>query len=114
MTYYPSYRLCILNMNGYDPGSTGSDKLQSFDFWILGDPYLRSYYTIHDMENYSVGVVGFTTYNSKVDEYIPPELSDENNDVSTQDLDSLNSVTTNPTPTINEDSGPVFNYNPNA
>ena len=101
-------------MNGYDPSSTGSDTLQSFDFWILGDPYLRSYYTIHDMEHYSVGVVGFTTYNSKVEAYVPPELTDENSDFTAPDTSAIDAVTQNPSTSTTDAANPLLNYNPNA
>ena len=26
--------------------------------WIMGDPFLRAYYSIYDMENRSIGLVG--------------------------------------------------------
>jgi hypothetical protein len=31
--------------------STGS-------LWIMGDPFLRAYYSIYDMENLKIGLVG--------------------------------------------------------
>lgn len=28
------------------------------NFWVLGTPFMRSYYVIHDMENLRVGLAG--------------------------------------------------------
>jgi len=28
------------------------------DLWLMGDPFLRTYYSIYDMENYRIGLVG--------------------------------------------------------
>lgn len=29
--------------------------------WVMGDPFLRAYYSIYDMENKKIGMVGVAT-----------------------------------------------------
>ena len=62
-------------MNGYDPSATGSDTHLSFDFWILGDPFLREYYTIHSMDWMAVGTVGFVIYDENAEKFDAPDLT---------------------------------------
>lgn len=46
---------------------------QSLDMWIMGDPFLRAYYSIYDMDSKRVGLVGVgsTTF----DKYELPSTS---------------------------------------
>jgi len=50
MSYSGVRRQCAL-MFKEELASTGS-------LWIMGDPFLRAYYSIYDMENLKIGLVG--------------------------------------------------------
>jgi hypothetical protein len=81
-------------MNGYDPSTTGSAGYKTFDFWILGDPFLRSYYSIHDIENYSIGIVGLVSFNKDAKEFVPPDLTSTSNDNIVSEGFNPNSIAT--------------------
>lgn len=34
------------------------DKSSNPSFWLLGDPFLRTYVAVHDMENQKIGLAG--------------------------------------------------------
>lgn len=50
MTYDSVKKSCLLTfMEDTDP---------SAKFWLLGDPFLRAYYAVHDMDNRQIGFAG--------------------------------------------------------
>ena len=44
LMYSPNYEQCMIRMRG-DLGSAFEDV------WLLGVPFMQTYYTIHDMDN---------------------------------------------------------------
>lgn len=50
--YQPVYGMCAVLI-----ANVGS---LSDDMWVMGDPFLRAYYSIYDMENTRIGLVGLT------------------------------------------------------
>ena len=65
---------------------------------------MRSYYTIHDIENFSVGFAGLVTINKNAAPFIAPDLKSS----------AINKIST-PTPKIDpapSTSNDLFDYNP--
>ena len=50
LMYSPNYEECMIRMRG-DLGSAFEDV------WLLGVPFMQTYYTIHDMDNKKIGLV---------------------------------------------------------
>lgn len=50
MLWEPSVQACLLMFRGEPDPET--------DFWLLGDPFLRAYLQVYDMENNRLGLVG--------------------------------------------------------
>lgn len=50
LVYDTSRKLCILTFL--------QDTSSSTKFWLMGDPFMRAYYIVHDMDNLKVGMAG--------------------------------------------------------
>ena len=48
--YQPRNRSCALLI--------AAEKTQRSNMWLMGDPFLRAYYSIYDMETNMIGLVG--------------------------------------------------------
>lgn len=54
------------------------DELSSTSqLWLMGDPFLRAYYSIYDMENKRIGLVGVARTTKEGYNFAPKEVNDD-------------------------------------
>jgi len=68
------YRSCLLSLLEEPTGSAFSDM------WLMGDPFLRKYYSIYDMDAKRVGLVGVAESTRTVFEDSFEEAAEDLND----------------------------------